>query len=166
MEVRQLRPQLEPCNDKSQDKAGSVVTVQLPGKTPRCEIKDTSIETMLSAACISQRGKWKPKPIEQTGSVCLKHPQEKKTVAVGCTPLGGEVQNTSNPSHDYRPFPGSPSSTPPPPLRQALLGFSFQTLFHSDEMTEWARRYVCCRRTRPHVLALSCSGYALAMFSL
>ncbi len=63
-EVHQLRPQPEPCNDKGPDKAGTVVTIQLPGKTPRCEIKDTSTETKLSAACIGQRGNGKPEPIE------------------------------------------------------------------------------------------------------
>lgn len=76
VEVCQLRPQPEPCNDKGQDKAGSVVTIQLPGKTPRCEIKDTSMETKLSAACIGQWGNGKPEPIEVTVSVCLKRPQE------------------------------------------------------------------------------------------
>ncbi|TSM94669.1 hypothetical protein Baya_8464 [Bagarius yarrelli] len=45
---RLYRLQLEPCNDKAWNNASSVVTVQLPGRTPRCEIKDTSPETKLS----------------------------------------------------------------------------------------------------------------------
>lgn len=51
-ELHRLQP--EPCNDKSRDNASSVVTVQLPGKAPRCEIKDTSPGTKLSTVSIGQ----------------------------------------------------------------------------------------------------------------
>ncbi|KAJ8374780.1 hypothetical protein SKAU_G00053600 [Synaphobranchus kaupii] len=45
-----------PCLDKGKDNGHSVVTAQLPGMAPRCEIKDTSRGTKLSAPCISRWG--------------------------------------------------------------------------------------------------------------
>lgn len=50
--LRRLQP--EPCNDKSWDNASSVVTVLLPGRAPRCEIKETSPKTKLSTVSIGQ----------------------------------------------------------------------------------------------------------------
>jgi len=86
-------------------------------------------------------------------------------VAVRCSPLGGEGQNTSNPSPDYHPFPRIPIlHTPNRHPNRVCLGFLFQTLFYSDEMTDLARRYVCCHQTRPLRLTLSCSSHALAVF--
>ncbi|KAJ7993238.1 hypothetical protein DPEC_G00270380 [Dallia pectoralis] len=61
-----LKP--EPCRDKTRHNGLSVVTTPLPGKTPRCEIKDTRRETKLSAHCIGRWGPGKPDPIVVAGA--------------------------------------------------------------------------------------------------
>lgn len=91
--LRRLQP--EPCNDKSRDNESSVVTVQLPGRAPRCEIKDTSPETKLSRLSIGQQGRGKPKPIVETRVAVCETP-------TGAADSGRRVQPLGQTSPQHR----------------------------------------------------------------
>lgn len=97
--------QPEPCNDKAWNNASSVVTVQLPSRTPRCEIKDTSPKTKLSMVSISRQGRGNPNLLWRLGSLCVKCPQGQQTVAEVYRPLSRQVHNTGNLSLQCLPFP-------------------------------------------------------------